>query len=270
MTLQNIQHKSEQEGLQDENPTARTKYKTVVISDVHLGAKWSAVKEATQFIRENSCETLILCGDIIDGWVIMRGKKQKWKRKHTDFIAAILDIAIKTRVVYIRGNHDDFLYRLMPLEFLNISVIEDMIYESCGKRYFVLHGDIFDKVTSNFRWLSKLGDIGYSVLLWYNKIHNFWRLRKGLPYVSIARKVKDKVKNSVSSMSNYESQLTELARSKGCQGVICGHIHRPEIVDMNGIEYLNSGDWVESLSALVEDWDGNWSLVYVQKNSDEL
>ena len=257
----------EQETPQEAAPETVTKYKTIVISDVHLGAKWSAAEEVTQFVRQNSCQTLILCGDIIDGWAIMRGKKQKWKRKHTDFIAAILDIAITTKVVYIRGNHDDFLYRLIPLEFLNISVCEDMIYESCGRKYFVLHGDIFDKVTSEFGWLSKLGDVGYSVLLWYNKIHNFWRTRRGLPYVSIARKVKDKVKTKVSSLSNYETQLTELARSKVCQGVICGHIHRPEILDMGGIEYLNSGDWVESLSALVEDWDGNWKLVFTEKNN---
>ncbi len=247
-----------------------TKYKTIVISDVHLGSKWSCAKEATRFIKQNSCQTLILCGDIIDGWAIMRGSSQKWKRRHTNFISAILDIATTTKVIYIRGNHDDFLDRLIPLEFLNISVKEDLVYESFGKKYHVHHGDIFDKVTSHMAWMSKLGDIGYSMLLWYNRIHNRRRIRKGLPYESLARKIKNRVKTSVSSVSNYETQITDLARSKGCDGVICGHIHRPEIVDMNGIKYLNSGDWVESLSALTEDHDGNWELYFHEKPSEIL
>ncbi len=250
--------------------TERTKYKTIVISDVHLGSKWSCAKEATRFIKQNSCETLILCGDIIDGWAIMRGSSQKWKRRHTNFISAILEVATTTKVIYIRGNHDDFLDRLIPLEFLNISVKEDMIYESFGKKYHVHHGDIFDKVTSSMAWVSKWGDIGYSMLLWYNRIHNYRRIRKGLPYESFAKKIKNRVKTSVSSISNYEIQITDLARSKGCDGVICGHIHRPEIVDMNGIKYLNSGDWVESLSALTEDHEGNWELYFHEKPSEIL
>ncbi|MFR9553240.1 MAG: UDP-2,3-diacylglucosamine diphosphatase [Rikenellaceae bacterium] len=248
----------------------RKKYKTIVISDVHLGSKWSAAKEATRFIKQNSCENLILCGDIIDGWAILRGSSQKWKRRHTNFISAILDLSLTTKVTYIRGNHDDFLDRLMPLDFLNISVKEDMIYESCGKKYHVHHGDIFDSVTSRMGWISKLGDIGYSVLLWYNRIHNRRRIRKGLPYESFAKKIKHKVKSKVSSISNFETQITDLARSKGCDGVICGHIHHPEITDMNGIKYLNSGDWVESLSALVEDHEGNWSLYFHEKPSELL
>ncbi len=248
--------------------TEQTKYKTIVISDVHLGSKWSATKEATRFIKQNSCETLILCGDIIDGWAILRGKSQKWKRRHTNFVAAILEIATTTKVIYVRGNHDDFLERLIPLEFLNISVVEDMIYESFGKKYYVLHGDIFDNITSHWGWLAKLGDVGYSMLLWYNKFHNRNRIRKGLPYESIASKVKNKVKASVSYISDYEGKITTLAQSRGCQGVICGHIHHPEISDMNGVQYLNSGDWVESLSALTEDHEGKWELHFHEKPSE--
>ncbi len=247
-----------------------TKYKTIVISDVHLGSKWSAAKEATRFIKQNSCDTLILCGDIIDGWAILRGSKQKWKRRHTNFVSAILDLPTTTKVIYIKGNHDDFLERLIPMEFLNISVVEDMVYERFGKKYHVHHGDIFDKVTSKMGWVAKLGDVGYSMLLWYNKIHNYRRIRKGLPYESFARKVKNKVKASVSYISDYETKISDLARSKGCDGVICGHIHHPEISDMNGIKYMNSGDWVESLSALVEDHNGNWSLLFHEKPSDLL
>ncbi len=245
-----------------------TKYKTIVISDVHLGSKWSATKEATRFVKQNSCDTLILCGDIIDGWAILRGSKQKWKRRHTNFVSAILDLPSTTKVIYVKGNHDDFLDRLVPLKFLNISVVEDFVYESFGKKYHVHHGDIFDTVTSTFSWLAKLGDIGYSMLLWYNKIYNYRRIRKGLPYESVARKIKHKVKASVSYISDYEDKITELARSKGCDGVICGHIHHPEISEMNGITYLNSGDWVESLSALTQDHNGNWELYFHEKPSD--
>ncbi|MFR9603352.1 MAG: UDP-2,3-diacylglucosamine diphosphatase [Rikenellaceae bacterium] len=255
-------------GGQEVDEVKAAKYKTIVISDVHLGSKWSATKEATRFIKQNSCDTLILCGDIIDGWAIMRGSKQKWKRRHTNFISAILDLPTTTKVIYVKGNHDDFLERLIPIKFLNISVVEDLVYESFGKKYHVHHGDIFDKVTATFSWLAKLGDIGYSVLLWYNKIHNYRRIRKGLPYESVARKIKHKVKASVSYISDYEDKITELARSKGCDGVICGHIHHPEISEMNGITYLNSGDWVESLSALTQDHDGNWELYFHEKPSD--
>lgn len=241
------------------------RYKTIVISDVHLGSKWSSTKEATRFLRKNSCEKLILCGDIIDGWAIMRGSKPKWKRKHTNFIKTLLDVSLDTEIVYVQGNHDDFLSMILPIDFGNISIVKDYVHESFGKRYYVLHGDIFDSVTSSMRWLSKLGDIGYSILLWYNKIYNRRRLRKGLPYKSIASTIKQKVKASVSYISDFEDNLSDIAKAKSCSGVICGHIHHPEIKDIHNIRYLNSGDWVESLSALVEDHDGNWSLFIQEK-----
>ncbi|MFR9523302.1 MAG: UDP-2,3-diacylglucosamine diphosphatase [Rikenellaceae bacterium] len=242
------------------------KYRTVVVSDVHLGSKWSQAKEATEYILANSCEKLILCGDIIDGWAIMRGSKEKWKHKHTDFIRAVLKISSDTQIIYIKGNHDDFLDRVGPMRFSNIFIANDYILRSANeKNYFILHGDIFDNVTSSARWLSKLGDIGYSTLLMFNRFINFCRTKLGLPYVSFASRIKQRVKSSVSQLSNFEQNLADLARSKKCQGVICGHIHRPEIKTIDGVEYLNSGDWIESLSALVEDFDGNWSLEYVEQ-----
>ncbi len=245
------------------------RYKTIVISDVHLGSKWSAAKEATDFIRNNSCQTLILNGDIIDGWAIMRGSKEKWKRRHSAFVQEILSLSHNTKIDYIRGNHDDFLTRLIPMHFSNISILEDCIVQSGYKRYLVLHGDIFDNVTSSARWLSKLGDIGYSILLMINNIYNRRRIRKGKQGSSFASNIKQRVKTSVSALSDFEQNLANLARSKGCDGVICGHIHRPEIKVIDGVEYLNSGDWIDSLSALVEDFDGNWSLVFVEKEVKE-
>jgi UDP-2,3-diacylglucosamine pyrophosphatase LpxH len=235
-------------------------YKTIVLSDIHLGSKWSKTKEATRFLKKNRCETLILCGDIIDGWAILRGKKAKWKRRHTNFMKALLDISLTTRIIYVRGNHDDFLDRIIPVRFLNMSIVRDWVYESNGKRYYVLHGDLFDRVTSSMSWLAKIGDVGYSLLLWANKAYNRRRIKKGLPYYSISGEIKKKVKASISYISDFERHIVDIARKKECNGVICGHIHQPEIRQFDEITYLNSGDWIESLSALTEDFNGNWEI----------
>ncbi len=247
----------------------KKRYRTVVVSDIHLGSKWSQSSLATDFLLENSCERLILNGDIIDGWALMRGSKERWKRHHTSFIKAVLDISIDTEVIYVRGNHDDFLDRIVPISLSNVSLVNDYILESGSKRYFVLHGDIFDNVTTSAKWLSKLGDVGYSLLLMFNRSYNFLSKKFGMQYVSFASQIKQKVKTSVSKISNFEQNIAELARTKRCQGVICGHIHRPEIKLIDKIEYLNSGDWIDSLSALVEDFEGNWSLVRVENPDKE-
>ncbi len=235
-------------------------YRTIVMSDIHLGSKWSKTKEATSFLRKNSCDTLILCGDIIDGWAIMRGRGVKWRKRHTNFIKALLDISHTTRIIYIRGNHDDFLDRVTPINFLNMEIANDFIYTSGGKRYFLLHGDIFDSVTTNMSWLAKIGDVGYSILLGINRYYNNKRIRKGLPYRSIAREIKSKVKGALSYIDDFERHISSVAKVRECDGVICGHIHHPDIKDIDGVMYLNSGDWVESLSALTEDFEGNWSI----------
>ncbi|GAB6123947.1 UDP-2,3-diacylglucosamine diphosphatase [Dysgonomonas termitidis] len=236
-------------------------HKTIVLSDIHLGSKWSKAKEATKYLKENTCDTLILCGDIIDGWQLMRGKKAKWKKRHSNFIKLLLDIQHDTKIIYLRGNHDDFLDRILPLQFQNIKIVKDYIHTSNGKRFYVIHGDVFDMVTSRYSWLSKIGDVGYTLLMWVNKYYNNRRLKKGLPYYSLSREVKKRVKASVSYISDYEKHIVEIARKKKCDGVICGHIHHPEKAYYDEILYLNSGDWVESLSALTEDYEGNWEVV---------
>ncbi|MGM5629829.1 UDP-2,3-diacylglucosamine diphosphatase [Apibacter raozihei] len=237
-------------------------HKTIVISDLHLGSKWCKSDEVICYLKHNTCDTLILCGDIIDGWNIMRGKKGKWKRKYTDFIKLILDIQHETKIIYLRGNHDDFLDKVVPMKFQNIEIVRDYLYTSGENSYYILHGDVFDKVTSRFSWLAKLGDVGYTFLLWVNKVYNQKRLKKGLPYYSLSKEIKNKIKLSVSYISDFEKHIVDIARAKKCKGVICGHIHHPEIKKYNEILYLNSGDWVESLSALTEDYQGNWSLYY--------
>jgi UDP-2,3-diacylglucosamine pyrophosphatase LpxH len=237
-------------------------YKTIVISDVHLGIRDSKSKELVRFLKRTSCEKLILNGDIIDGWQLR--KSGKWKKKHTRFFRVVLKMIEKqnTQVIYIRGNHDDFLDNVLPFYVGKLSIVRDYILESHEKKYWVLHGDIFDSITTNMKWLAKLGDTGYTLLLWLNKIYNYWRLKRGKPYYSLSKEIKAKVKSAVSYISSFEIELVNLARSRKYDGIICGHIHHPNIKEYDGILYLNSGDWVESLSALVEDEPGNWKIFY--------
>lgn len=240
----------------------KIKCKTIVISDVHLGTQGSKAKELVRFLKQYQCENLILNGDIIDGWQLK--KSGKWKRKHTRFFTRILKMIEEeeTTVTYIRGNHDDFLDQILPFKMGNLSIQHDMIYESNGKRYYVVHGDIFDSITSRFKWIAKLGDVGYTMLLWINRQYNARRVKKGLPYFSLSQSIKSKVKKAIKYIDDYEHQLASLAKHKNCDGIICGHIHQPAIKNIKDITYLNSGDWVESMTALVEDFNGDWSLAY--------
>lgn len=233
-----------------------------MISDVHLGTKGSKAKEVSRFLKTYRCENLILNGDIIDGWQLK--KTGSWKRKHTRFFNRMLKMMEQdnTKVFYLRGNHDDFLDHILPLKVGNLSIQTDMIYESNGKKYFITHGDIFDSITTNLRWIAYLGDMGYTFLLWINRLVNFQRRKRGLPYFSLSQYVKSKVKSAVSYIDQYEQELSKMAKAKGCDGIICGHIHHPENRMIDGIQYLNSGDWVETMSALAEDHDGNWQLIY--------
>jgi len=236
--------------------------KTIVISDIHLGTKGSKAKELVRFLKKYKCENLILNGDIIDGWQLR--KSGKWKRKHTRFFTRIMKMIEEdgTKVTYIRGNHDDFLDQIFPFQMGNLSIRRDMIYESFGKKFYIVHGDVFDSITSQFKWIAKMGDIGYTFLLWLNKQYNYRRLRKGLPYYSLSQSIKNKVKQAVKYIDDYEIQLSSMAKYKNCDGIICGHIHQPALKEIDGVQYLNSGDWIESMTALVEDLEGEWSLVY--------
>ena len=145
-----------------------------------------------------------------------------------------------------------------------LNILKDMILESGGLKFFVTHGDVFDNVTSHMKWVAKLGSVMYNLLLIFNALYNRLRALFGKPYYSFSQAIKNKVKKAVANASDFDRMLTDMARAKGCQGVICGHIHRPEDRMINGVRYLNSGDWVETLSALVEDNNGNWSVVYYQ------
>lgn len=245
-------------------------YPTIVISDVHLGTEHSKTAQLAEFLRTVNCNTLILNGDIIDGWHLQKGGKGKWKKEHTDFFKIIMKMMENhnTKVIYVRGNHDDFIDYIAPLSFANINIVKDYIHVKNGRRYYVVHGDIFDNVTSKMVWLAKLGDVGYTLLLWINRIYNVYRSKRGLPYFSLSQSIKQKVKSAVSYISNYENELVSLARSRHADGIICGHIHQPADRMIDGIHYLNSGDWVESMSALLEHEDGTWE-VYMHTDANK-
>lgn len=237
-------------------------YKTIVLSDIHLGSNASKAKEALTFLKHHTCDTLILNGDIIDGWQLKRGAE--WKKAHSNFFKKVLQMSVKdkTDIIYIRGNHDDFLDAVLPFKLGRFSIRKLYIHKGVQRNYLVTHGDMFDSITTKMRWLSKLGDVGYTLLLWINHQYNKKRISKGLPYDSISQRIKARVKSVVSYISDFEIELSKFARIKGCTGVICGHIHQPAQKIINGVLYLNSGDWVESLTALVEHADGNWEICY--------
>lgn len=229
---------------------------------MHLGTKGSKSKELVGFLKQYKCQNLILNGDIIDGWQLK--KSGKWKRKHTRFLTMILKMIEEdgTKVTYLRGNHDDFLDQILPFKMGGLQIARDMVYESHGKKYYIVHGDIFDSITSNFKWIAKLGDIGYTFLLWLNRQYNYRRMKKGLPYFSLSQAIKTKVKQAVKYIDDFEIQLSAMAKYKGCDAIICGHIHQPALKEIDDIYYLNSGDWVESMTALIEQNNGDWDLVY--------
>lgn len=250
----------------------RKYYRTIVLSDIHLGTSHSKTDEVCHFLSNVDCGRLILNGDIIDGWHLKKSGMRKWQPYHTRFFKILMKMMERkgTQVVYVRGNHDDFLDGLAPLTFYNISIVREYELESRGRRYFVTHGDIFDRVTTQMKWLALLGDVGYSFLLSFNSLYNRLRTRQGKPYYSLSQQVKQKVKSAVNYISDFEHTLAEFARARRYDGIICGHIHHPDNTYYEGIHYLNSGDWVETMSALAEDEDGNWNVIYYTDIADSL
>ena len=237
------------------------KVRTVIISDVHLGTPDCKIEEVNHLLKRVRCDRLILNGDIIDGWQLKRSGK--WTKAHTRFVRIVLKKLEKrdTEIIYLRGNHDEVLTTFMPLQFENLSVVEDFVHEGPQGRYLVLHGDVFDSVTKNFVFLAHLGDWGYRALLRLNRIYNLWRSWRGLEYWSLSKAIKARVKEAVNHVSNFEEHIAQLAKQRGCDGVMCGHIHTPSDKMLGEIHYLNSGDWVESLTAVVEHIDGSYELL---------
>ncbi|MCF8228495.1 MAG: UDP-2,3-diacylglucosamine diphosphatase [Bacteroidales bacterium] len=237
-------------------------YKTIVISDTHLGSADTKAKELSKFLKANSCERLILNGDIIDAWNLKRSGN--WSKKDTRIFRRILKMmeSHDTEVIYVKGNHDDFLNNVIPFSMGKFYVLNSYELKSGDKTLFVTHGDIFDMISTNMKWLANLGDMGYKFLLWMNRRYNQRRRLKGLPYYSLSQEIKHKVKLAVNFIFDFENTMIEYARKRNYDGIICGHIHQPALKVIDDLLYLNSGDWVETMSALVEDFNHKWQVVY--------
>jgi UDP-2,3-diacylglucosamine pyrophosphatase LpxH len=208
-------------------------------------------------LEENTAQTLILNGDIIDMWALKRGSK--WRDIHTKALRKILKISEKcTQVYWLKGNHDDFIHEFIPFELGNIKMQENLIYvDSNGKSSYVFHGDVLDVFISDMKWLAKIGSVGYDIALWLNSIYNKYREWRGLPYYSISKDIKNGVKKAINFITDFEKNAIKLAKHKGCDYAICGHIHQPRIKE----GYMNSGDFVENCTALVETWKGEWKIL---------
>ena len=234
-------------------------YKSIFISDVHLGTKDCKAELLNNFLKNNTCETLYLVGDIIDGWKITQNK-WRWNQNHTNVIRRILGHAKRgTKVIYVAGNHDEFLRPLIAynLNFGRIEIANQTIHFGIdGKKYLVTHGDLFDGITRLAPWLTFLGDRAYDFVLWLNTKFNWIRHKLGFGYWSLSKFLKHRVKKAVDFIFHFERNLVNYCIRKKYDGVICGHIHTAEIKEIDGVVYMNDGDWVESCTALVENFDG--------------
>jgi UDP-2,3-diacylglucosamine pyrophosphatase LpxH len=235
--------------------------RTVFISDVHLGSRDCSADYLLNFLHSVECDTLYLVGDIVDLWSMKRSFF--WPQSHTNVIRTILDKAKHgTRVIYIPGNHDATIREYVGMQFGNVEIMQDAIHETAdGRRFWVLHGDDFDSVIKASPLLSYVGHHLYDFILWLNRHVNSVRRNCGFSYWSVAAFLKGKMKNAVKYIANYERALASEARQRGVDGVICGHIHRPEIKRLDDVLYCNDGDWVESCTTLVEDYAGRLSLL---------
>ena len=252
-------YQAEQESASDTKH--KLHYRTIWISDIHLGTTGCQAELLLEFLKHTESRELYLVGDIIDGWQLAR--RWYWHRFHNDVVQKILRKARKgTKVTYVAGNHDEFARHFLGLAFGDIEIVDEAIHKTAaGKRLLIIHGDQFDAVVQCAKWLAHLGDMLYGISLEMNRGLNRIRRGLGLPYWSLSQYLKHRVKNAVSYINAFEEAVAREAKKRGLDGVVCGHIHRPEIRDIDGITYCNDGDWVESLSALVETVEGELKIV---------
>lgn len=238
------------------------RFRAIFISDIHLGTRGCKADFLLDFLRYTESDKLFLVGDIIDGWRLR--KTWFWTQAHNDVVQKVLRKARKgTDVTYVPGNHDEFARDFLDHDFGQVKVVRDFIHHTVdGRKFLVAHGDECDGVMIYAKWLAVLGDTAYVTALALNHWFNVVRRKLRLPYWSLSKYLKHKVKNAVQFISNYERAMARMARERGADGVICGHIHHAEIRDIDGITYLNDGDWVESCTALVEHYDGRWEILH--------
>jgi len=250
--------------------SATTKhYRAIFISDLHLGTPGCQAEALLEFLKTHSCDTLYLVGDIIDGWQLRR--KWYWPQAHNDVVQKLLRKARKgCRVIYVPGNHDEFARDFLNHSFGGVEVVEDAVHITAdGKKLWVIHGDYFDGVIQFAKWLAYLGDTLYDWALKANRHLNYMRGRLGMPYWSLSAYLKLKVKKAVNFISDFEVAVAHEAKKRGYDGVVCGHIHHAEIRNIDGVLYCNDGDWVESLSTLVEHQDGRLEILTFDPYSEE-
>ena len=248
-------------GAHAEPPPNRNHYRTIFLSDIHLGAKGCQADLLTSFLKAHTCDRIYLVGDIVDGWRLK--SSFHWPQSHNNVLRRFLTMVKRgSRLTYVTGNHDEFLRRFSPVSLGNIEIVDQAVHETAdGKRLLVVHGDQFDVVTRYHRWLAFLGDIGYHLLLGLNRHLNVARRLLGFGYWSLSAWVKNRVKKAVNHVSDFAGAVSFECRRGGFDGVVCGHIHRAEISDVGGIRYMNCGDWMESCTALVEDQAGVFRVI---------
>jgi UDP-2,3-diacylglucosamine pyrophosphatase LpxH len=236
-------------------------FRTLFISDIHLGSKPAKAEFLIDFLRQHHAETIYLVGDIVDGWRLRRS--WHWPQSHNDVVQKLLRQARKgVKVIYIAGNHDEFLRSFQGEHFGGVVVADRAIHEGCdGRRYLVIHGDQFDGIVHNIRWLAYLGDKAYDTAIVVNRVVAFIRHRFGLSYWSFSSWAKVKVKRAVNFISAFQDIVAEEARRHEVDGIICGHIHHAAIETINGVRYINTGDWVESCTAVAEHFDGRFEIL---------
>ncbi|HTQ32905.1 MAG TPA: UDP-2,3-diacylglucosamine diphosphatase [Stellaceae bacterium] len=251
--------------------TAGYRYRTIWLSDIHLGTRGCKAEYLIDFLRHNDAQTLYLVGDIVDGWRLR--KSWYWPQTHNDVVQKLLRLVRKgARVIYVPGNHDEWLRPYALLHFGGVEVLDEAVHVTAdGRRLLVIHGDIFDTVVKHAKWLAALGDSAYTAALYINRYFNLLRRTLGYEYWSLSAYLKLKVKNAVQYIGSFAEALSDEARKRGLDGVVCGHIHHAEIRDLNGVLYCNDGDWVESCTALVEHFDGRLEIIaWTEKREFDL
>lgn len=237
------------------------RYRSIFVSDIHLGTRRAQADAFLEFLRLTESDYLYLVGDIIDSWSLR--KSWYWRQSHNDVMQKLLRKARKgTKLIYIPGNHDENFRDFLNLRFGKVAVLEEAIHTTAdGKRYLVLHGDKFDGVVCFAPWLAKLGDQAYELSMSLNAAVNRLRRFFRLPYWSLSAFLKYRVKKAVEFLSRFEEAIVREARQRNCVGAICGHVHTPDDRMIDGIHYLNDGDWVESCTAVVEHHDGSFEIL---------
>lgn len=239
----------------------RKKYRSIFISDVHLGTRHSNAEKLLEFLKSTDADQYYLIGDIIDGW--MMRKKMYWPQAHNNIIQFFLKQSKKSvQIIYVTGNHDEFLREYSGTIMGNIQIVDDYIHVGYdGRRYLVIHGDQFDMVTVNARWLAMLGGWAYDMMISLNTKLQWLFAKMNIPGFSLSAWAKSSVKEAVNFIGNYEEVVAHAAKRREVNGVICGHIHHANISTIDDIIYINTGDWVESCTAIVENFDGTFEII---------